>query len=227
MSAREIYVITNAVTGQWYIGCSHNAAKRLKRHFIFARATSDYTVHVNIRQYGEDNFSMEVLERCEVEIAGEREQYWLAIFNGNMPGKCLNECDGGGGPILDEARAKISASKIGNKNWLGKTHSEITKDRMSAAMSGKPKSEEHKAKLSIAHLGKKLSEEHKAQLSIAIKGRKHSEEAKARMRKPKPTKTCERCGLVCAAHIYARWHGPNCTASRWKREGNEQLKDDI
>ena len=189
MSAREIYVITNAVTGQWYIGCSHNAAKRMNAHLQLARKGSDFAIHINIRKYGEVNFAMEVLERCDVEITGEREKYWITTFKVLTPEKSLNVHVGGGGAISNEHRAKLSAAQIGNQYSLCHKQSEEHKARRSAAMIGNQN-----------RLGKTHSDETKAKMSAAKKGKKQS------------TKICERCGLVCSAGNYTLWHGPNCKA---------------
>ena len=71
--------------------------------------------------------------------------------------------------------------------WLGKTHSEEAKRKMSETRKGRKVSEETKCKMSEAHKGKKLSEEHRRKMSEAKKGntinkgRKVSEETKCKM----------------------------------------------
>lgn len=61
---------------------------------------------------------------------------------------------GRGAIFTEERKAKIGASKIGNKNCLGK-----------------PCKEETKLKISMAQKGRKLTEDHRAKLSIAAKNR--------------------------------------------------------
>ena len=75
----------------------------------------------------------------------------------------------------------IKLHKIGNKNSLGKKHSEQTKEKISAANKGKKRSEQTKAKISAVHKGKKLSDEHKAILIAANKGKKCSQQTKAKL----------------------------------------------
>ena len=64
----------------------------------------------------------------------------------------------------------MSASKIGNTYWLGKFHSQETKDKISAANSNP--SQETKAKQSAAQSGRSLSLETKIKMSLAKSGEK-------------------------------------------------------
>lgn len=57
--------------------------------------------------------------------------------------------------------------KTGNKNFLGKSHSDDTKRRIAEKRMGKPLSEETKRRMSKAHKGKSHSEEHRRKLSEA------------------------------------------------------------
>ena len=67
--------------------------------------------------------------------------------------------------------------KKGHKTWLGKSHSEESKRKMSEAMKGRkrvPFSEEHRRKLSETMKGRKLSDDTKRKMSEAAKARKKS-----------------------------------------------------
>lgn len=70
-----------------------------------------------------------------------------------------------GKKLSDEAKAKMSAAKIGK----------------TSPTKGKKLSDEHKAKISAAKIGKKLSDEAKDRMSAAKKGIKHSDEHKAKL----------------------------------------------
>jgi hypothetical protein len=82
----------------------------------------------------------------------------------------------------EETRAKISAAKLANpvKPWLGKKRSEETKAKVGDAQRGKPKAE-----------GRKVSEAGMAKIRAAAEaghyshwtGRSHTEEAKQKLRK--------------------------------------------
>ena len=72
----------------------------------------------------------------------------------------------------------VNGFQKGNKFWLGKKHSQSTKDKLSRIRRGKPSklkgrklSIEFRNKLSKSRLGIKFSPEHKKNLSISHKGK--------------------------------------------------------
>ena len=69
---------------------------------------------------------------------------------------------------------------------------------------GKSFSEVHKNKLSVAHTGKKLSETHKQSIGDVVRGR------------PKPQITCPHCGKVGGAPQMHQWHFDNCRFLHYK-----------
>jgi hypothetical protein len=73
-----------------------------------------------------------------------------------------------------ETCKKISDAKIGNKNMLGKKHSEETKNKIRNANIGRKMTREQVEKCIAANTGKKLSPEHIAKIASANKGNKHS-----------------------------------------------------
>jgi len=93
-----------------------------------------------------------------------------------------NISDGHKGKTLsEETKAKMSAARKGRP---GKPQSEETKAKKSAALKGRPRSDETKAKISEASKGRTHSEETKAKIGAARKGRPgktRSEETKAKM----------------------------------------------
>lgn len=97
-----------------------------------------------------------------------------------------------------EHRQKIAEALRGNKNGIGnqnrrgKTASQETLAKLSAAKRGKRKSPEHRAKISAAHIGKKrqpFSLEWLTNMSVARLGKKASPETRAKL----------------SAAQYARW----------------------
>jgi len=68
----------------------------------------------------------------------------------------------------EEAKRKIAAANMGNKNALGVVRSPETREKMGAAKRGVPKSSEHRAKLAAVNLGKKQSQETKDKKNAAI-----------------------------------------------------------
>ena len=122
---REIYRITNKITGQWYVGCSINAEKRFKNH-----VKSNSSIGQNIKLYGVENFTIEVLEKCEVEKAADRECHWEQESMKKNPKGRLNGTMCGSGTISEETCQKIS------KALKGKPLSEETKKKISKALKG-------------------------------------------------------------------------------------------
>lgn len=77
-----------------------------------------------------------------------------------------------------EAKAKMSKSKIGNKNGAGRIVTEETRQKLSIANTGKPSCwkgkslpEEHRKNISIAKTGVPKTEEHKANISKSLTGK--------------------------------------------------------
>lgn len=96
----------------------------------------------------------------------------------------------------------------GNTNWLGKTHSEETKRRMSESkrgknnpMFGKSLPEETRVKMSESKrgennpfYGKTHSEDHRRRISEAMKGKVHSEEARRKISEAMKGRECNNKG---------------------------------
>jgi hypothetical protein len=133
-------------------------------------------------------FSEIIEDQLTSDEANQQEKFWIKKFR-EAGNKLCNLTDGGGGlagrarPQLE--KEKISASltgvkksesmrkkMLGNKNSLGKLHSNEAKQKVSLAQKGRPKSEEHKNKLRNALKGKPLSPEHRAKVVAAILARK-------------------------------------------------------
>lgn len=64
----------------------------------------------------------------------------------------------------EATKQKISNSKKGQKNWLGKKHKEESKLKMSESALGKKLSNETKEKMSLSKKGIKFSDEHRKKL---------------------------------------------------------------
>ena len=209
-----IYKSKNKINGKVYIGQTvRDFGKRIKEHIrksfsgeyngIFAKA---------IVKYGEENFSWELIDFAESkEELDKKEIYWIYYYNtyrGNN-GHGYNMTIGGNGVgrmISEQAREKMSKSRIGKKHseetkkkmrinnprLSGKNHphwnkkqSKETIEKKSKALKGNKLSEETKMKLSIAHKGKKLSDKHVEKIRQAFTGegnpmfgKSHSQETK-------------------------------------------------
>lgn len=120
------------------------------------------------------------LEECLIEVIGRADQ---------GRGPLTNMTDGGegvSGVIMSvEARAKMSASRMGKSPWnKGSKLPADVRSQIAAALTGKTASDETRAKMSATKLGKKLkprTAEHAANLAAASTGKKASPETRAKM----------------------------------------------
>lgn len=97
-------------------------------------------------QYGYSNFSFSILEYCAPSEGIARENHYISSLNPDY-----NLCPAA--------------------SWLGKKHSAVTREKLSAANLGKINSATTRARMSAAHKGKIHSEEHKAKISASMFGK--------------------------------------------------------
>lgn len=80
MEITGVYKITNLINGKFYIGSSsYSINYRIKTHIQRARLGKHENSYIQRawNKYGEENFSFEILEECNPNLALEREQYYL------------------------------------------------------------------------------------------------------------------------------------------------------
>jgi len=104
-------------------------------------------------KYGETAFAIELFEACTPELLDEREQYWIDChFNNtlcmnsnhiatkppNRKGRPLSEITkqrigmaNTGHRHSEETKALIGKASLGHKRWLGKKHTDATKQKLS------------------------------------------------------------------------------------------------
>lgn len=98
----DIYCIEHTASGKKYVGQARThrenhgryrpfgAEARFRHHVSEAISNTKHkTGHllgVDIRAYGQDAFTVKVLETCEMDKANERETYWIAALNTVYPG---------------------------------------------------------------------------------------------------------------------------------------------
>lgn len=76
-----IYKITNKINNKAYIGCSSNIKRRWAIHKCIYKDSSykEYSkeLYIDIRKYGIENFSIEILEECKEEDLFKKESYYI------------------------------------------------------------------------------------------------------------------------------------------------------
>ena len=73
-----------------------NPDRRFREHKQLARTGSPTRFHKAIREFGESNFTIEVIDKAETfEELQEKERYWIAQYNSTDPNIGYNVCIGG------------------------------------------------------------------------------------------------------------------------------------
>ncbi len=161
-----------------YIGKCKDVKIRLRQHLAEARRLDRTTHRCNwLRSLDGRCPEVLLLEETAQETWQAREKFWIAKYREDGA-RLTNTTDGGEGlnNPSEEVRAKIGATKIGNKNCIGRVISDETRSLMSAAHKGRTPSGEARARMAKSQTGKKHSEETKVKIGRAHKGRKLSPE---------------------------------------------------
>lgn len=157
-----IYKWRNKITKDIYLGQSIDFAKRFLKYFHLSYLKNRETLVISraLIKYGYSNFSLEILEYCDIDHLTETEQYYfdklnpryntLKIAGSSLGHKHSHETKTqislalngvyvkGKSPLygsthLEETKALMSLKKSGSNNpQFGKTHNEDTKELMNA-----------------------------------------------------------------------------------------------
>jgi group I intron endonuclease len=150
----DIYLITNKVNGKRYVGQTlsyysnnllNGTQNRWKKHVNNTKNKIDSCpiLEKAIRKYGKDNFSVETLLTCDIDMLNDFEGRMIMIYGTLVPN---------GYNILNEG-----------KN--GRTHHNLTKEKMSLTRTGKKHSKTTKELIGLKHKGKEITDDHKKQVS--------------------------------------------------------------
>jgi group I intron endonuclease len=186
-----VYIWKNKFNGKVYIGCSTDIHKRWGQHIKTAKRGSTYPFHEAIREFGEEYFEKDVIEKIEdPSLLGVRENYWIKKYNSIEEG--YNVLSGYNSitfnPNIEDIKQRIK-QKASIRKWIYKNNiqksvykEEIKKYIGDGWILGRPKfSEEHKKELSESHEGIGLSDSAKDKLSALWLNRNHSEKTKKMM----------------------------------------------
>jgi group I intron endonuclease len=144
-----VYQFINLLTGNSYVGSSINLSRRFGQYFninyISSSVNRKSVINSSILKNGYSNFSLTILEYCEIKDTINRENFYISVISPTMnilqvAGSSL------GFKHSEETKAKISLANTGEKNSMfgiyltgeknsmfGKTHSIETLDKMSIA----------------------------------------------------------------------------------------------
>jgi group I intron endonuclease len=173
-----IYKIINLTNGKFYVGSTNNQRERFRTHRTKLRNNTHHCAHLQAawNTYGEDSFLFRVVEEVADEASLQTaEDVWLEAWVGKE--NCYNHGRRSGAPwrgaakethpnfgkkLSDAQKGVLRTARLAQPDpRLGKTHSEETKAKISAAKRANP---------SKHWLGKERSAETKAKISAAQKG---------------------------------------------------------
>lgn len=152
-----IYIITNRINGKQYIGKSKDINRRFAEHKS-VKHKGVALLKADIKEYGLDNFSFEILEECAAEKLNEREVFYIAKLKPEY-----NTASGGDGrrsPLSEETKARLR--ECGRRQWEAMTEEEKQeriKNNLRGPNKGHTVSAETREKLRNANLGKKQDED--------------------------------------------------------------------
>lgn len=99
-----IYCYTNKINNHKYVGQTNNLKRRIREHrsSAFNQKSSSYNdlIHKKIREYGEENFEITVIEKLyteDIEEVNQRERYWIEQNNSYCGNGLGYNMDLGGG----------------------------------------------------------------------------------------------------------------------------------
>ena len=235
----HLYKITNQKTGDYYIG-KHNGWEQNNYW------GSGHKVKGQIKKYGKENFTYDILCYGSPEYIYELENKLVTIELIESDTKCLNLTVGGDGPTYHKKETKdiigkklklamtpklkkqISDSKKefykNNPDKLleicgnrkGSILTEEQKKQWSLVQIERFKNPKEREKLSKAMLGKKVSEEAKKKISLKNKGKIRTEETKELIRQ-------KRALQVIPKEVYLR-RSEKMKGITWMNDGNKNYR---
>lgn len=162
-----IYKITNNITGECYIGQSHDIKRRWCEHKTPKNLEKNNPLQIAMRKYGVDNFTFAVVKECK---GNELDYYERKFIKDYSP--AYNRNLGGKGNLgykpSDETKKLLR--KYGKSQWVSKTDEEkrfIVEHNLRRPPVGHIVSDATRKKLRDANLGKSMSEETKAKIGLA------------------------------------------------------------
>lgn len=172
-----VYLITNEVTGKYYVGqTSYSLDQRFKAHMRIVKSGGVCRkLYASIRKHGKGNFTAQVLSEAKTtDELDNLEKLWITCLNATdlevgyniAPGGAVNR----GFKWSKESRDKLSKANMGNQYGKGAVCSEEKREKIRASLIGHTVSEETRKKISKARA-----------LQPDPKGWHHTEEAKRKM----------------------------------------------
>ena len=138
-----IYKIENIINNKIYIGSCSNFNVRKGSHLCLLRQGKHHSIKLqrSFDKYGEINFIITLIEKCEKENLISREQYYIDTLK-PFYNICLVAGSTKGRVFTDSHKEKLS------KSLTGKVRTEVQKERQRQIKIGKIHTEQTKQKVS-------------------------------------------------------------------------------
>jgi len=145
-----LYKVVNSINDKVYIGITNDVKRRFRDH-CRPQGSSKSAIRNAINVHGKENFHLQILCIGSKEYCVEIEENAIAAFNSRVPNG-YNIAKGGLGACgltgeLNGMYGKVGAQANKKGFFTGKTHSEVTKAKISQAHTGKKRSDDHKEKM--------------------------------------------------------------------------------
>ena len=126
-----IYRWTHMASGKSYVGSAINLHKRLKNYYNISYLerevkNNNSMIYRTLLKYGYSQFSLDILEYCDISNIIEREQYYLSLLE---PKYNIMKF---AGSVLGLKHTKASIERIRKSN-LGRIHTEEAKVKIGAS----------------------------------------------------------------------------------------------
>lgn len=78
-----IYKIENKLNGKMYVGLTNNIDRRWGEHRKNLRQGKHPNIHLqsSVNKYGIENFTFDIIEKCDLVDLAKRELYWINYYN--------------------------------------------------------------------------------------------------------------------------------------------------
>lgn len=165
-----VYRVINDLSGKVYVGVTSVGIETRWKHHVWSSKSNNLALGAAIRKYGENNFTVDVLEECESrEHMLKQEKFWIKKLKSHVKhGQGYNMTMGGDGVFdykhTEKAKRSMSEKRKGAQNhnfgkrWGREAHPpeflEMMSKRHSGAgnpMFGRKHSEETRRKIAAAN----------------------------------------------------------------------------
>lgn len=162
-SVSGIYVIRNKKNNKVYIGSSFDIRKRTNAHKNDLRKGKHHNKYLqnSWNKYGERSFEFKILERCEIDMLLEREQFWINSIGNELT---YNIAQNTSAPMLGLKHTAETLARMA-KSQTGRKHSLETLAKMSIAQKNRVFKPHEIERMRTISIGRKATPETRAKLS--------------------------------------------------------------